>query len=88
MRASNDCASPANAASVRFDDPDLHTLQMEVSTEFREMPGLTLTLAQAARLFGTDIGRCERVLGALVDRGVLATNGRAFAWAGTRARWA
>lgn len=88
MREANDCVRPASAASVRFDDPDLHTLQMEVSTEFREMPGLTLTLAQAARLFATDIGRCERVLGALVDRGVLSTNGRAFAWAGARPRWA
>jgi hypothetical protein len=73
---------------VRFEEPDLHTLQMRVSAEFREMPGLMLTLAQAARLFSIDAVRCERVLGALVDRGVLATDGRAFARADAGARCA
>jgi hypothetical protein len=46
--------------------------------EFREMPGLKLTVAQAARLFSLDAARCERVLVALVVRGVLASTGRAF----------
>ena len=42
--------------------------------EFREMPGLQLTLPQASRLFSIETTRCERVLrrtspcGALVDR--------------------
>jgi hypothetical protein len=73
---------------VRSEEHDLHTLQVRVSAEFREMPGLTLTLAQAARLFSIDAVRCERVLGALVDRGVLATDGRAFARADAGARCA
>jgi hypothetical protein len=38
------------------------------------MPGLMLTLAQAARLFSIDAVRCGRVLGALFDRGVPATD--------------
>jgi hypothetical protein len=52
------------------------------------MPGLVLTVGQAARLFGLEIPRCERVLSALVGRGVLATDGRAFARADTGARCA
>ena len=52
------------------------------------MPGLRLTLAQASRLFSIDPGRCERVLGALVKGGVLATSGGAFARADTGARYA
>jgi len=39
--------------------------------EFREMPGLQLTSAQAARLFGIEASLCERVLEALVQEGVL-----------------
>ena len=49
-----------------------------VHAEFREMPGLRLTLPQAARLFSIDLERCERVLGALVDAGHLTASGAAF----------
>ena len=56
-----------------------HDLSARVWAEFREMPGLTLTLAQAARLFSLDRTRCARVLDALVVSGVLATDGVAFA---------
>lgn len=61
------------------DDYELH---VRIRAEYGEMPGLTLTLAQAARLFSLDPERCERVLGALVDGGVLWTNGRTFVRAG------
>jgi hypothetical protein len=54
-------------------------LRTRVSGEFREMPGLKVTLAQAARLFSLDPAHCERILGSLVDGGVLTTDGRAFA---------
>jgi hypothetical protein len=73
---------------VQSEERDLHTLQMRVSAEFREMPGLMLTLSQAARLFGIAAAPCERILDALVDRGVLATDGRAFARADAGARCA
>jgi hypothetical protein len=36
--------------------------------EFREMPGLKLTEAQAARLLSFDSALCSAVLSALVDR--------------------
>jgi hypothetical protein len=42
-----------------------------VEAEYREMPGLRLTLAQAARLWGMDLSTCERVLASLIERRVL-----------------
>ena len=57
-------------------------LYFRVQGEFREMPGLKLTVRQAARLFSIEPARCERVLGALVHDGILATDGLQFARAG------
>ena len=86
MRQSSDYRCGTQPGPVPTEEHDLQALQARVSAEFREMPGMRLTLAQASRLFSIDTARCERVLGALVDVGVLATNGRAFARAdiGTR----
>jgi DNA-binding IclR family transcriptional regulator len=42
-----------------------------VIREFDELGGLALTPAQAARLFGLQPDRCERLLGELVDGGFL-----------------
>jgi hypothetical protein len=39
--------------------------------EFREMPGLQLTLAQAQRLFGLDPTACRHVIDALVEASFL-----------------
>ena len=39
--------------------------------EYREMPGLTLTIDQAERLWGCDAAICRRVVDVLVARGVL-----------------
>jgi hypothetical protein len=52
------------------------------------MPGLNLTLAQAARLFSLERVRCARVLDALVVSGVLTTDGNAFARADSGRRCA
>jgi hypothetical protein len=49
-----------------------------VRGEFREMPGLRLTPAQASRLFGVEPTRCLLILDALVKDGALWTNGREF----------
>ena len=65
-----------------------HDLCARVWAEFREMPGLNLTLAQAARLFSLDSARCARVLDALVVSGVLATDGVGFARADSGRRCA
>jgi hypothetical protein len=74
MRLSDDPYGQSTAAHY-----EEHALRTRISAEFREMPGLKVTLAQAARLFSVDPIRCERVLGALVEGGVLRTDGRAFA---------
>ena len=49
-----------------------------VRAEFYEMPGLRLTVAQAARLFDLELTHCAQVLNALVVDGTLWTNGREF----------
>jgi len=72
--------------SLLTDSPDEARLCRRIQAEFQEMPGLTLTLPQAARLFGLEAARCERVFGVLVDRGCLSTNGRSFASAPSRRR--
>jgi hypothetical protein len=38
-----------------------------IDSEYREMPGLRLTLAQAARLWGLQAPQCRALLGALVE---------------------
>lgn len=42
-----------------------------VRREFDEMPGLQLTVPQAARLWGLEIPACESVLNALVETAFL-----------------
>jgi len=52
--------------------PDARALITErVRGEFREMPGLTLTLAQAVRLWSLDSTTCTDVLTYLVTVGFL-----------------
>jgi hypothetical protein len=43
-----------------------HNLVERVRSEFNEMPGLRLTPAQAARLWGMDAASCHHVISALV----------------------
>ena len=55
-----------------------HELFARISTEFHEMPGLRLTLPQAARLFSIEPTICQQVLNGLVRDGHLAVDGPAF----------
>src|SRR6185503_5947057 len=50
---------------------DLHRLVHRVRSEFNEMPGLQLTLPQAARLWGLDHEASRLVIDALVERSFL-----------------
>jgi hypothetical protein len=52
----------AMRASILFD---------RIRGEFNEMPGLQLTIAQAARLWGMDQASCRRVIDALVEAAFL-----------------
>ncbi|MGH9258016.1 MAG: hypothetical protein ACRD3C_25935 [Vicinamibacterales bacterium] len=49
-----------------------------IRAEYHEMPGLRLTVSQAARLFNLEMTYCARVLDELVKSGELWTNGREF----------
>jgi hypothetical protein len=42
-----------------------------IRAEYAEMPGLSLTLAQAVRLFGLEKDTCRGILGTLVTSGYL-----------------
>lgn len=47
-----------------------------ILAEYREMPGLCLTLPQAARLWALDTTRCRTLLDGLVAEGRLRRNAR------------
>lgn len=60
------------ATASDFLTPDTQALITErVRGEFREMPGLTLTLAQAGKLWSLDAATCADVLSHLVSTGFL-----------------
>ena len=50
---------------------EIETLVRRIRSEFMEMPGLTLTFAQATRLWGLERELCERVITALVGTAFL-----------------
>ena len=49
----------------------LHDLLRRVEGEYREMPGLCLTVRQAERLWALDSTTCSFVLMTLIERGIL-----------------
>lgn len=51
--------------------PQASALLMRIQGEFREMPGLCLTNAQARRLWQLDASTCDSLLDELVTRGFL-----------------
>ena len=54
------------------------TLHARVRGEYREMPGLRLTVPQASRLFNIEPMRCAQLLNILVNDGALWTDGREY----------
>ncbi len=53
-------------------------IMSRIQSEYGEMPGLRLTLPQAARLFDLDMTRCARVFDAMATTGALWTDGHEF----------
>jgi hypothetical protein len=49
----------------------IRELTRRVQAEYAEMPGLSVTLAQAQRLLAADEPTCAMVFKALIERGVL-----------------
>ncbi len=63
----------ASTTSPERIQPDQKAMIAErVRGEFREMPGLSLTLAQAQRLWSLDMSTCCDVLSELVESGFLS----------------
>ena len=58
------------SVAVRDDLIDARLVE-RVLAEYREMPGLALTIEQARRLWGCDAETCQRVVDVLVERRVL-----------------
>jgi hypothetical protein len=50
-------------------------LWQQICGEYLDMPGLQLTLAQASRLWNTNVAVSQRVLDALVDTSFLRRSG-------------
>ena len=48
-----------------------HGVSDRMLSEFKEMPGMALTVVQASRLFGVPLGECARILADLADGGLL-----------------
>src|SRR5215471_5944467 len=52
--------------------PSSDILARRIRNEYLEMPGLSLTLQQAQRMWQLDLSECEELLAKLVDSGFLA----------------
>ena len=63
--------SATTHAGVFTQTPTPSHVVERVRGEFKEMPGLVLTLAQAGRLWGLDAETCSDVLSRLVAAGFL-----------------
>jgi hypothetical protein len=61
------------SASVALDQ-----LTARVCAEFREMPGLRLTIPQLQRLCGLEPTECSQVVDALIERSVISRRGAVF----------
>ena len=58
--------------TTRGDTQELESLASRVRGEYREMPGLRVTVAQACRLWQVDASTCEMLLEQLVREGFLS----------------
>ena len=69
---------PAAVPAERRDMPRRRALTRRIHSEFEEMPGMSLTLGQAAKLFGLAPDVTSRILHVLADARVLhrRTDGR------------
>jgi hypothetical protein len=65
---------PMNSQTLSTPGPD-SDLRERVQGEYREMPGLQLTLAQASRLWNTNLTVSQTVLDALVETAFLRRSG-------------
>jgi hypothetical protein len=69
-------ATPTDGASRGSTDPSGAAVIQRIEAEYREMPGLRLTLPQASRLWGLNPGQSARLLSELVNEGFLMRDTR------------
>jgi hypothetical protein len=62
---------PAAVGAERRDVASRHALTHRIHSEFEEMPGLSLTLGQAGRIFGLPVEIIGRILERLTEAHVL-----------------
>ena len=65
-------ALPATVLTERRDVDGRQALLRRIYSEFEEMPGMSLTLGQAAKLFGLPPEACSRILAQFADDGLLS----------------
>ena len=69
-KTTRDCMGPRDsmsAATATVEEARTHQLITRIRAEYGELPGLRLTLQQAARLFGASSKECEPLLVRLVS---------------------
>lgn len=71
-------AAANTGADVRSPTAAIRQLMDQVQAEYAEMPGLSVTLSQAQRLWAVERAACEEVFRRLTAKGVLrmTTQGR------------
>ena len=74
---------PSPAAASTAAEDRLRRLIDRARSEFAEMPGLRLTVAQAARLWALDTATSAAMLAALVRAGFLMKQGERYSRAGS-----
>jgi DNA-binding IclR family transcriptional regulator len=76
-----------DTSDTPFEGNALNALLLRIRAEYEDMPGLCLTLRQAARLWDLEPKMCERLLETLVSQGVLrqGRGGYLLARSGARA---
>jgi len=71
VAAGNYCARKDTSVSNTAMKNNVEQLAVRVSAEFEEMPGMSLTMSQAQRLWCLDGDTCAEVVALLVARAVL-----------------
>jgi Fic family protein len=69
---------PLNAAEITKKYAISRPEYFRILGEFIEMPGLTLTAPQAAKLFGLQLDQARSLLEGLVGEGILERRGQAY----------
>ncbi len=71
VKGENSMAAASTGADVRSPTAAIRQLMDRVQAEYAEMPGLSVTVSQAQRLWAAERAACEEVFRRLTAKGVL-----------------